>query len=268
MDLLSFAGLSKNIEIYVIGWAIGMARITGLMIVMPAFTRLGLTGILRTCVALVFSIPLMSYVVVTLPPETTSFLQLAPILFKEVMVGVVIGIVLGIPIWAVEVAGEILDLQRGVTFAEITDPSFVGHSNITATFFSVIIVALYFISGGLGITLRAIYESYHLWPLENFLPVLSKESGKLFLDLLDDIFGMGLMLVVPIVISMLLSDLSLALVARAAPHMNIFVLSLIVKNLTFSLFLVLYGAFLMSYMRDDLATILNFSDKLRRFAPG
>ena len=268
MDLLSAAGHLKTIEMYIIGCAIAMSRMVGLMVIMPAFTRLGLTGILQTCVAMAFSIPLLPYIVATLPPDSTSFAQLAPILFKEAMVGSIIGIVLGIPIWAAEVAGEILDLQRGVTFAEITDPSFVGNSNITATFLSIIIVALFFASGGLNITLRAVYESYTLWPLQNFMPVLSAESGKLFLDILDDIFGMGLMLVVPIVISMLLSDLSLALVARAAPHMNIFVLSLTIKNLTFSLLLVLYGAFLISYLREDLATILDFTNKLGRFAPG
>jgi type III secretion protein T len=84
---------------------------------------------------------------------------------------------------------------------------------------------------------------------------------------MDDILGIGLMLVAPIVLAMLLADLSLALVARAAPHLNIFVLSLTVKNFAFALLIVLYGAFLLSYMRENLGLLVDGSKKLEQYAP-
>jgi type III secretion protein T len=259
--------LIKNMESYVFGAALGLPRVTALFIVMPVFTRLGLIGILRSGIAVAMVLPLLPYLMATVPAGSMSFAELAPLLLKEAAVGAVIGLVLGVPIWAAEIAGEILDVQRGATFADMVDPLSSSNNNVTGTFLSVVVVALYFVSGGLIVTMRALYESYTLWPLQSFLPILRPESGDLLLRLLDDMMGMGLMLVVPIVISLLLSDLSLALIARAAPHMNIFILSLTVKNLTFTLFLVLYGAFLMTYMRSDLATILDFSSKLQQFAP-
>jgi type III secretion protein T len=172
-----------------------------------------------------------------------------------------------VPIWAAEAAGEMLDLQRGVTFGDLLDPSGTTTNNIAGTLFAIIMVALFFISGGLLLTLRAVYDSYSLWPLTSFMPIFSAESGRLLLAILDDIFSIGLMLVAPIVLAMLLADLSLALVARAAPHMNIFVLSLTVKNFVFTLVIVLYGAFLLSYMRQDLAWIVDGTAKLRQYAP-
>jgi type III secretion protein T len=267
MDASGAIAFLKSAESYLLGVAIGLPRITALFMVMPVFTRLGLGGIVRGGIGVAFVLPLLPYLMATVPAGSTGYAQLAPILLKETMIGIVLGLVLGVPIWAAEIAGEILDLQRGATFGEMSDPLSTGNNNITGTFLSIVVVALYFISGGLAITLRALYESYNLWPLQNFMPIFSAESAKIFLQLLDDMMGMGLMLVIPIVLSMLLADLSLALVARAAPHLNIFVLSLTVKNLTFSLLLVMYGAFLMSYMRGDLATILDFSSKLRALAP-
>ena len=65
--------------------------------------------------------------------------------------------------------------------------------------------------------------------------------------------------VVPIVICLFLADILLALVARAAPHFNIFALSLAVKNLVFATLLVLYSGFLASYMSRDLTTLLGAS---------
>jgi type III secretion protein T len=128
-------------------------------------------------------------------------------------------------------------------------------------------LSLYFISGGLSVTLRTVYESYTLWPLTSLMPMFNMEAGRLLLALLDDIIGLGLMLVAPLVLAMLIADLSLALVARAAPHMNVFVLSLPVKNFALALLLVLYGAFLLSYMRDNLGTLLDSRARLELIAP-
>jgi type III secretion protein T len=257
----------QNIGLYVLGAGIGLARMSGLVMIMPVFLRIGLTGILRAAVALTLSLPLLPFILATFPFDQTSFGQIAAILFKEVMVGIVIGIVLGVPIWAAEAAGEILDLQRGVTFAELLDPSFTMTNNISGSLFSIVIVAIFFASGGLNFTMTAVYDSYKLWPLTTFLPIFQEGSGLLFLGLLDNVIGMGLMLVVPIVIALLLTDLSLALVARAAPHMNIFVLSLTVKNLAFTLLLVLYATFLLGYMRTDLGWLAAFGSKIEPFVP-
>jgi type III secretion protein T len=240
---------------------------TGMILVMPAFTRIGLTGLLQSGVALALSLPLLPFVIATVGSEPLSFGVMAGILLKETAVGVTIGLVLGVPIWAAEAAGEILDLQRGVTFAELIDPAFTTHNNVAGTFFAVVMVALFFLSGGLSLTLRAVYDSYGLWPLTSFLPIFSAESGQLFLKIMDDILGIGLMLVVPLVLAMLLADISLALVARAAPHMNVFVLSLTVKNFALALLLVLYGAFLFNYMRENLSWLVDGSQKLELYAP-
>ncbi len=73
---------------------------------------------------------------------------------------------------------------------------------------------------------------------------------------------MGLVLVAPIVVFMLLTDLLLALVSRAAPHLNVFALTLSLKNLVFALLLVLYCAFLVKYMGTDLASLLRAGSDL------
>lgn len=267
MESVALLDSLKGIQVFLVAASIALARMSGMIIIMPAFTRMGLSGILRGGVALALSLPLLPFVMSAMPPASLGFGQMAAILLKEVAIGATIGLVLGVPIWAAEGAGEILDLQRGVGFADLLDPSATTANNIAGSLFAITMVALFFTSGGLSLTLRAMYDSYSLWPLASFTPILSAESGRLLLAILDDILGIGLMLVAPIVLAMLLADLSLALVARAAPHLNIFVLSLTVKNLVFSLVIVLYGAFLLSYMREDLAWIVDGTAKLRPYAP-
>jgi type III secretion protein T len=195
----------------------------------------------------------------TLGAEPLTFGKIAALEFKEITVGVVIGLVLGVPFWAAEAAGDILDLQRGSSLATVVDPNSTTETSITGTMLGLIIVALYYVSGGLFMTLRALYASYDIWPISRFLPLFGPNAGQLLLGLLDEIITMGLMLVVPIVICLFLADILLALVSRAAPHFNIFALSLAVKNLVFATLLVLYSGFLASYVSRDLTTLLGAS---------
>lgn len=267
MEFLSALVSIQGIETYLVATGVAAARMGGVILVMPAFTRLGITGLIRGALAVTLALPVLPLIAPALAAEKMGFSQLAAILVKEAGVGMLLGILLGLPIWAAEAAGEILDLQRGVTFAELVDPSYTTQNNVLGTFFALIMVALYFFAGGFTIMLKSVYESYSLWPLTSFMPMFSAEAGEMMLRILDDILGLGLMLVAPVVLALLLADLSLALVARAAPHMNIFVLSLPVKNFALTLILVLYGAFLISYMKDSMSSLLEARSKLELIAP-
>jgi type III secretion protein T len=266
VDFLSTTPPFERLHDYIMALGFVMARMTGLIIVMPAFTRLGLTGILRGATAFVFALPLVPMVVAALAREHLTLMTIAALLPKEVVIGVMIGLVLGVPIWAAEAAGSILDVQRGSSAASLFDPLGADDASITGTLLALVMVALYFGSGGLSLTLRTVYESYGIWPVVNVLPALSPATGEFFLVLLDNVIVMGLMLVAPIVVFMLLTDLLLALVSRAAPNLNVFALSLSAKNLIFALLLVLYSAFLLKYMGNDLSSLLHAGSDIEKLA--
>lgn len=252
---------------YLLAAALGLARMIGIMTVFPVFTRLGLTGIVRNGTALVLAAPLLPMIAANVGDIHMTIPVVAGLLLKEVVVGVVVGLVLGVPLFAAEVAGDVLDLQRGSFAASLFDPLQAVQAQITGTLFALVIMALYFSSGGFVLTLRTIYDSYGIWPVGRFLPVFSRTAGDLFLQLLDTMVAMGLMLVVPIVICLLLIDLLFALLSRAAPQLQVFYLSLAAKNLAFSILLVLYGAFAIEYMQHDLAFLLDVHSRLEAISP-
>ncbi len=259
----TFSQLLSWFDYYLIAISLSMARMFGLVVIMPAFTRLGLSGILRSAVAITLALPLAPMVAGTVAALHPTALLAVALVFKEVLIGVMVGLVLGVPIWAAEAAGTMLDVQRGSAVAGLFDPSAATDESVTATLFGLIVVALYFTFGGLPLTLRTMYESYQIWPAGDALPTLAPAAGQLLVALLDNIISMGLVLVAPIVIFMLLADLMLALVARAAPQLNVFALSLNVKNLIFSLLLALYGAFMLKYMGNDLGQLLQAGNELQ-----
>jgi type III secretion protein T len=263
VDVTSVAALVERAPVYLLAGSFVLSRMAGLVLVLPVFTRIGLTGFLRSVVALALSLPAVPLLVSPLGAEHLTIVATIALLTKEAVVGLTIGLVFGVPFWAAEAAGDVLDLQRGLSAAMLLDPSAAEQTSITGTLFGLVMVALYFVSGGLSVTLRAVYDSYELWPATRFLPVFSAVAAQNVLLLLDSVVRLAVMLVVPVMICLLLSDLLLALVARAASHLNIFTLSLTVKSLVFSILLVIYCAFLIKYMSVDLATLLEAKVKLK-----
>ncbi|WP_434456609.1 type III secretion system export apparatus subunit SctT [Stutzerimonas urumqiensis] len=253
-------------------FGLAVARALGLIMVTPAFNRLGLTGFLRSAVAVVVAMPVAPPAFVALSGlEAPSALMLSGLILKEVVIGVAIGLLFGIPFWAAEVAGELIDLQRGSTMAQLLDPLGTGEASVTSTFLAVALIALFFATGGFTAMLDGFYASYALWPADAFVPVQVEATALQILHVLDRLMAIGVLMIAPLVIALLVADLLLAYLSRMAPQLHVFDLSLPVKNLLFAFLLTLYTAFLVPFMLDELgrlhAVFEGFLDASRALLP-
>ncbi|MGR4069519.1 type III secretion system export apparatus subunit SctT [Halomonas sp. LR3S48] len=251
-----FPFLTELVYPMLVAASIGMTRALGVILITPAFNRLGLTGMIRSAVAVTIALPAIPFIFSALPSlGPLSAFGLAALLIKELMIGAVIGVVFGIPFWAAEVAGEVVDLQRASTMGQLLDPMGSTESGVTSTLLVVTLVALFFVSGGFMIMLEGFYASYALWPVERFVPVLESRTALTMLDMLDQVMRVGVMMVAPLVIALLVADLMLAYLARMAPSLNVFSLSLAIKNLLFTFLMLLYIVFLIPLLVEELGTL-------------
>ncbi|GAB1583948.1 type III secretion system export apparatus subunit SctT [Phyllobacterium phragmitis] len=247
-----------------IATAMAMSRALGLVVVTPAFTRLGLTGLLRSGVAIAISIPVVPGILAAMAEhrDLTS-VAMTGLMVKEFVVGIIIGIAFGIPFWAAEVAGDLVDLQRGSTSAQLVDPLAINEASISATLFSISLVALFFMSGGFLLLLEGFYRSYDLWPIASFTPVMGSQAISALLGALDRIMQIALLLIAPVVLALLIADLMLAYLSRLSPQLHIFDLSLAIKNLLFCVLILLYAMFLVPLMLSQIGNMSGTFDALR-----
>lgn len=232
--------------------AFSIARMLGLVMLFPLFTRMPLTGIVRNGVLLAFAVPIFPLISQTLTASELTTTLIAVYLLKEAVIGIAIALVLGIPFWAAEGAGEVLDLQRGTTMSSLIDPMMTHETSAVGTLLVITMLVIFLAAGGLELTLDTLYGSYEIWPVDRLLPLFAPEAGSAVLSLLSRLVSMTLTLIFPLLVTMLISDIALAFLARAAPHFNVFALSLVVKAGVFSLVFLLYSAFLIQYLAADL----------------
>lgn len=225
------------------GLVLASARALAFVIVHPVFTRFGLqAGVLRGALVLAFSAPIISVTIREIGgQELPGNFEMIGLLGKEVLIGLLLGLVLGVPFWAAMVAGDVIDLQRGASMATLIDPGSEGETSPTGTLFFLFALLLLASSDWFrDILLGGLYQSYTIWPVLTPLPTIAPQSGGLLLELLGNVMRIGLVLALPIFASLLLTEISLAVVGRYLPQINIMFVAMSVKQVVYVILLPVY----------------------------
>jgi type III secretion protein T len=267
-DTLPIADIDAAINVvfgHLVAFALAIARPTALVIVFPVFARLGLTGLIRGAFVVALSLPVIPGLVDVLPPAGTATVRLAGLALKEAVIGGLLGLLFGVPFWAVEVAGDLLDYERQAPDAQLQDPSAMTESTPSGTLFIITAVVLFVAADGLRNVAAALYDSYTLWPITDMAPQWQSGAGLLTLQLLDRVLRLALILAFPVLLAMFVAMLALMVIARFAPQLNVFDLSMAARNLVFFLVMPLYAAFLVDYFGSRLGELSGVLVELGRF---
>jgi flagellar biosynthesis protein FliR len=184
----------------------------------------------------------MSLVIVTYPallaelPTDGSPLPFGVVGFvgmiaKEVFVGFTLGFVASLVFEAVQVAGRLADLQRGSSMGELFAPQLQEKVSELGQFKLQLAIVIFLTTGAHRFFISALVRSFLFIPVLKFPHI---ENGwtpaAQFLTLMTgSVLSIGVQLAVPIIITLLLTDLFFGFINRVAPQVNVFFLSMPVK---------------------------------------
>ncbi|MEA1063803.1 type III secretion system export apparatus subunit SctT [Erwinia sp. HR93] len=204
-------------------------RPLGMCVMFPLLgaRNLGST-LLRNGVILAFSIPVVPlYIRSPAPVSGHSFSAL--FVGQELMIGVLIGLVMAIPFWALDSAGFIVDTIRGSSMGSVLNPSLGEAASVLGILFVQLFIALFFMYGGLNQMLAILYRSYQIIPPGARLQ-LSDRWLALLLAQWRTLFTLCISFVLPSVVVMVLTDLAIGLMNRSAQQLNVFFLAMPIKS--------------------------------------
>lgn len=171
-------------------------------------------------------------------PATNTLILLG---IKEIIIGLVIGLLGNIIFYMLQLAGQIIDFQIGLSLANIVNPAFDVQLSPIGDLFFVLGIFIFLVSGGYLQVLEAIGYSFNLVPIGevNLNSYTFIESFKL---LGNFVLQVALRFTAPIITTMLLVDIIIGIIARTVPQINIFIIGLPLKTgLAFLALLVLVG---------------------------
>jgi flagellar biosynthetic protein FliR len=139
---------------------------------------------------------------------------------QQVGVGLAIGFAARLAIAAVEVAGELVGLQMGLNFASFFDPVSNAQLSAISRFLVQIFTLLFIAINGHLVVLMAVIKSFDAFPVNGHF--MQSVAQMRIHELGSAIFSSALWIALPMMALLLFVNLTMGIISRIAPQMNIF----------------------------------------------
>lgn len=200
------------------------ARLGTMLMLVPAFGSRSVSTRLRLGFALLFSFVMFPVVSQSLPALPASMLGVLALLGHEILVGLFIGGMAWLAVFAAQVAGTIIAFQIGLAFANSVDPLSGTQGVVVGTFLSIVSMTLIFVTDLHHILLAVLYESYRLFVPGSVLPISDVVTTAL--DFVVKGFALGVQLAAPFIVLGLVFYLGVGVLARMLPQIQVFFLAI------------------------------------------
>jgi len=210
---------SADINIWIASLLWPLARIMALIASSPLFGNSAVPASVKVSLGVGIAV-LVAPAVPAWPATDPLSMAGVLIMAQEMLIGLAMGFSIRIIFAAVEMAGEISSLTMGLGFATFFDPSTQGRSSAISQFLSLVATMAFLAVNAHLVLLSALVESFSTLPVSG-IPVYGG-GFKQLADWGGRIFSTGVQLSLPIVAALLITNVALGILTRAAPQLNLF----------------------------------------------
>jgi flagellar biosynthesis protein FliR len=230
------------------------ARLGSALILLPGFGEVNVPVRVRLIIALTFSFVVFPVVSVTLPSLPANLAELLLLLGGEILIGLAIGAITRLLISMLQVAGTIIAFNAGLASAQMFDPSAGQSGAITGAFLSTIGITLLFVTNMHHVMLMAMVDSYVLFVPGQGFPI--GDFSEAATRVVADSFRLGLQIALPVLVISMLIYVSMGLMARLMPQIQVFFIALPLQILVgFSVLAVTIGVSMIVFI-DHFETVV------------
>jgi len=211
---------SAEINTWIAGLLWPLVRILGLIAAAPLFgnisvpvtSKIGLGIMLALIVA-----PTVSGIPAAVDPMSVAGLL---IVAQQLVIGLAMGFVMQVVFAGVEMAGEITGMTMGLGFATFFDPQSQGESTAISQFLALLATMAFLAANGHLMLLSALAESFSTLPISS--APISAHPFEQLASWGARVFSAGVQLSLPMVAALLITNIALGILTRAAPQLNLF----------------------------------------------
>ncbi len=202
-------------------------RMIGFVRFAPVFNRKDVPGMIKLSFIFLFSVILT----IVLKPNQiiTSDSMLLQVTLNFVF-GAMLGWMTNCILLAIEAGGDMINMQMGVSSAQIMDPTTQGMVSLMGRLFSLIAVIIFINIGGIYWLFNAFLRSFEVFPLfTHEFPLTKVFELSNVIKITSNLLYMGLQIASPVLLATLGQDIILGVISKTAPQINVFQLSFLFK---------------------------------------
>ena len=202
-------------------------RVTTFFAFIPVIFPKGLPNILKVGIGAMFAffvIPGVNYASLSSISTTSSFIAAC---VCELVTGIILGFIVNLCFDSAMYAGQLIDIQIGFGMLSMYDPNSQMNSTLVQSLLYWFALITFLITDGHHILIAEIITSFDNVKLGTF--ILSQKTVSYIINVFVNFFVIGLKIAIPIVLTLLITDLTLGLIARTVPQINVMILELPIK---------------------------------------
>ncbi|MES9935493.1 MAG: flagellar biosynthetic protein FliR [Sedimenticola sp.] len=214
---MSFTEAQLNLWLSAFIWP--LVRISSMMVAAPVLSSRQVPYRFRIGLALILTWVLMPVI----PPvaqvdffSTEAFLMV----LQQVLIGLVMGFILQMVFASLIFGGQVMAYSMGLGFASMMDPQNGVQVPVVSQFYLIMATILFLVLNGHLLLIEILAHSFHTFPVA--VDGLSRNSFSEVVGWGSHMFSSGLLMALPVMAALLLFNLGLGIITRAAPQLHIF----------------------------------------------
>lgn len=208
---------SAQLELWIATFIYPLTRILAVIASAPFWSSTAIPRRIRLLLGLAIAVGLAP--VLPPMPRVSPFSGLGVwILAQQLLIGIGMGFAMRIVYSAVDIAGEFIAGQMGLGFATFYDPLSSSQTPVISEFLDMLALLVFLALNGHLIYVATLAQSFVAIPIS--ATPLGAESWLILAEMGSKMFAAGLLLALPIIVALLITNLALAVLTRAAPQLN------------------------------------------------
>ena len=200
-----------------------LTRMGGMFAVCPFFSSFLIPRRAKLVLSLFITLiifPSVSVMGIEVPDKALSYFIL---LLNELLVGLLIGYLVALIFAAFQLSGQLFSFQMGYGISQVLDPLHRIEIPLVGQFQNLLATMVFLTIKGPHFMIRAVYQSYSTVPVLN-IGEKAAFINRSLISLFGDMFLVALQIGFPVIGTLFLVSVSLGLLAKAVPQMNILML--------------------------------------------
>ncbi|AWL03528.1 type III secretion system export apparatus subunit SctT [Massilia oculi] len=242
--------------------ALTLPRTAVVLAILPGFGAGTLGVMLRAAVAFGMSLPAMLPAYHFVRDHHAGVMLLTALGIKEALIGLVLGILLAAPMWALQSVGSIVDMQRSPIQIQNGNASIDRDASALGGLILQAMVVMMIHAGLLAALARVVLDSYAAWPVGSLGPPFGDVPQAVLVNRFAELMWHIVVYGAPIILVLVLIDLGMAVIGAFAPNLQVSFAASPIKSLAGMFVLLVYWSTLSHYASGDFARALDLIPSL------
>ncbi|MDX1811560.1 MAG: flagellar biosynthetic protein FliR [Gammaproteobacteria bacterium] len=213
--LFTGAELSQMVGAYF--WP--LVRISALLLAMPVFNSQFVPPRVRLMLAIGLTM-VIAPIIPQVPAVDALSLNGMFIILQQILIGVLMGYIFHMVFAVFTIGGQIVAMQMGLGFSTMVDPVNGAQVPVLSMFYILLVTLFFFLLNGHLALIGVLSDSFTSLPIGAEL--MPRDNFWLMVSWATDMFKGAILVALPAVTALLLVNMSLGVIGRAAPQLNIF----------------------------------------------